>query len=186
MLTVFLPCISLANCMISTRKQQLNRQFAQNQWAWISLALFSWLGFAAMVAMFYLAMTKPAHSADRPARKATIDLSRADWQPVPNGKKAAVFWVDAKGFKQKKGETVVTYDLIDDEAGYSRMETDCGKSRSRAIRQGYMTATPGKAEYVAFPNAEWLSNQNDPLKTNLEKFVCTLNRSRSTTTQASP
>jgi hypothetical protein len=172
--------------MISIRKQQLKRQLAQNQSAWISLALLSWLGFAAMVATFYFATTKPAHSVGRAERKATIDLSRADWQPVPNGKKAAIFWVDAKGFKQKKGETVVIYDLIDDEAGYSRMETDCVKSRSRAIRQGQMTATLGKAEYVAFPNAEWLSNQNDPLKNNLEKFVCTLNRSRSTTTQASP
>jgi hypothetical protein len=141
----------------------------------LNLAILSWAGFAAMTAMFYLAMVKPANSADRrPEQGSTIDLSRADWQAVPNGKKPTAFWVDTKGFRRKKSENIVTYDLIDEEAGYSRIETDCTKLRFRAIRQGYMSETAGKAIYTAFPQAEWQNYQNDSLKTSVGKFVCAL------------
>lgn len=116
-------------------------------------------------------------------QNSSADFSNAKWQTVPNTGTAPIY-IDMNGMQLDESQNLITYDAINSDDSYSRIETDCVNSKQRAIRQGWFESKT-KASFVAFPNARWQSIEADSLNATLSNFVCSLgNRIEAATEEA--
>jgi hypothetical protein len=112
------------------------------------------------------------NSAIASPQNSSADFSNAQWQTVPDTGTAPIY-IDMNGLQLDESQHLITYDLINSDDSYSRIETDCVNHKQRAIRQGWFESKT-KASFVSLPNARWQSIEADSLNATLSDFVCSL------------
>lgn len=108
-----------------------------------------------------------------PAKTEIAEIRDPSWQEVPDtfsgGQHDDFAYVDTNGVI-RNGD-IVTYDMINPDASYNRVEANCRTNQFRAIRQGYFES-PTRLSYVEKVNA-WIT-ATQPYHQALLRFVCNL------------
>lgn len=101
-----------------------------------------------------------------------VNLANPQWEEIPDTYNSAVdgaAYFDANGISQN-GD-ILTYDVVNPDAGYTRLETNCATGESRSIRHGYFeTAT--RVSFV--PVSEAWRQDTTSLQGRVAAFICEL------------
>ncbi|MGY6530006.1 MAG: hypothetical protein ACXITR_08765 [Cyanobacterium sp.] len=101
-----------------------------------------------------------------PAKAEVAEIRNPSWQLVPNSAGLEVY-VNLNGLT--RNANIITYDVVNADASYTRLQANCRTNRYRAIRQGdFQSAT--RVSFVSL-NPGW-SSPSKPLDTSLINFVC--------------
>lgn len=104
-----------------------------------------------------------------PAQAEMFELKDPAWKPVPNTEVNGTSYVETNGIA-RSGHNV-TYDLVNAEAAYSRVEMNCKAQQFRAIRMGHF-ATRSRIQYKTL-NDPWMKPKTSYHRA-LAAFVCRL------------
>ncbi|HEY9852759.1 MAG TPA: hypothetical protein V6D28_25020 [Leptolyngbyaceae cyanobacterium] len=102
----------------------------------------------------------------------SADFSSAKWEAVPDTGSEPIY-IDTNSIKLDESQSVITFDLIQPDGSYGRIETDCTTNKQRSIRQGSFESKT-KATFVSLPNATWQTIETDSLQATISEFVCSL------------
>lgn len=128
--------------------------------------LFRFLSFASIAFGFL------PNSAMASYQNLSADFTGAKWQAVPDTGSEPIY-IDMNSIKLDESQSVVTYDLIQPDGTYGRIETDCVTNKQRSIRQGSFESKT-KASFVSLPNATWQNIETDSLQATISGYVCSL------------
>jgi hypothetical protein len=104
-----------------------------------------------------------------PAQAETFDLKNPDWKPVPKTEADGTSYVEMNGIVKSRNK--ITYDVVNAEAAYSRVEMNCKAQQFRTIRMGYFTSR-SRITYKTM-NDPWMKPETNYHKA-LAAFICTL------------
>lgn len=104
-----------------------------------------------------------------PAAAEVFELKNPAWQEVPNTQFDGTAYIEMNGIT--KSGTKRTYDLVNSEAAYSRVEMDCKAQRFKTIRMGYFESR-SRINYKSVDDP-WIKPET-PYHKALAAFVCRL------------
>lgn len=104
-----------------------------------------------------------------PAQAEIFELKNPAWKPVPNTGVDGTAYVETNGITRSVNK--ITYDIVNAEAAYSRVEMNCKAQQFRTIRTGHF-ATRSRIQYQAV-NDLWMKPET-PYHRALAAFVCSL------------
>lgn len=103
-------------------------------------------------------------------QNSSADFTGAKWQAVPDTGSEPIY-IDTNSIKLDESQSVITYDLIQPDGSYGRIETDCVNNKQRSIRQGSFESKT-KASFVSLPDATWQTIETGSLQATISDFVC--------------
>jgi hypothetical protein len=117
----------------------------------------------------------------QPVKAETAQLKNPNWQEVPGTLdpkapeefRSAVF-IDLNGITKRK--TIFTFDLINTDTSYVRLETNCQTQLFRAVRQGQFDS---KTQISYTPTVQAWSKPTSTNQIAIVKYICNLPKSRS-------
>ncbi|MCU0551495.1 MAG: hypothetical protein MUC48_19300 [Leptolyngbya sp. Prado105] len=104
-----------------------------------------------------------------PAQAEILELKNPNWKPVPDTEANGTSYIEISGIV--KSGNKITYDLVNAEAAYSRVEMNCKAQQFRTIRMGYFT-TRSRINYQPV-NDPWMKPETAYHKA-LATFICSL------------
>ncbi|MBE9011754.1 hypothetical protein IQ250_16235 [Pseudanabaenaceae cyanobacterium LEGE 13415] len=104
-----------------------------------------------------------------PAYAERLDLKNPTWKEVPGTQFDGTAYVEMNSIRRSGRK--VTYDVVNSEAAYSRVEMDCQRQQFRTVRVGYFE-TRSRINYKPI-NDPWLKPETAYHKA-LAAFVCSL------------
>lgn len=104
-----------------------------------------------------------------PAQAEMFELKNPAWKPVPNTEVNGTSYVDTNGITRSNNK--ITYDIVNAEAAYSRVEINCKAQQFRTIRTGYF-ATRSRIRYKTVDDP-WMKPET-PYHKALSTFICNL------------
>jgi hypothetical protein len=113
-----------------------------------------------------------------PARAEVTELPNASWIEVPGSRAPNLSdpeeqydepaFVDINGLT-RKGDVVI-FDLVESDASYRRLETDCRRNLYRLTRFGFFEST--SRVNFSTPVSTWVPADSDTYKKSIITFVC--------------
>jgi hypothetical protein len=104
-----------------------------------------------------------------PAQAEIFELQNPAWKPVPNTEAIGTSYVETNSII-RSGQNI-TYDVVNAEAAYSRVEMNCKAQQFRTIRMGYFS-TRSRINYKTV-NDPWMKPETNYHKA-LATFICSL------------
>jgi hypothetical protein len=102
-----------------------------------------------------------------PAQAEIFELRNPVWKAVPNTEVNGTSYIETNGMI--KSDNTITYDIVNAEAAYSRVEMNCKVQQFRTIRMGYFQ-TRSRINYKTV-NDPWMKPET-PYHKALATFVC--------------